>query len=413
LIILYFLAENSGPAHGAALGQDELTFVKQTLGFDLDKKFHVPDEVYKFFADVPKKGAELERAWNERMAKYAEAHPEAYAELQGRLTGNLPNGWRDLLPAKADLGAAKKPEATRKSHGAVLSALAPVYKNFVAGSADLLESTFVNFPGMTEFQNPSTGLGDYAGRQIRYGIREFAMVALANGMAAWHKGTFIPVCSTFFMFWLYAAPAARMSALQGLRLIGIATHDSIGIGEDGPTHQPIALASFFRNLPNFNYIRPADAEEVVGAYELALSEENASTPSLLSLSRQAVPLLPGSDRAGVAKGAYVIHSTGDAASPDLTIVSTGSEVWRCVEAAKKLAGSVGSVNVVSMPSQEHFDRQSREYRRSILPSHKSLVVAVEPYASDRWPKYAHASLSMYVLGALLSRALDAFADSPS
>lgn len=255
------LAENSGPAHGAALGQDELTFVKQTLGFDLDKKFHVPAEVYEFFADVPKKGIELERAWNERMAKYAEAYPEAYAELQGRLTGNLPDGWRDLLPAKADLGAAKKAEATRKSHGAVLSALAPVFKNFVAGSADLLESTFVNFPGMTEFQDPTTGLGDYAGRQIRYGIREFAMVALANGMAAWHKGTFIPVCSTFFMFWLYAAPAARMSALQGLRLIGIATHDSIGIGEDGPTHQPIALASFFRNLPNFNYLRPCDAEE--------------------------------------------------------------------------------------------------------------------------------------------------------
>lgn len=207
------------------------------------------------------------------------------------------------------------------------------------------------------------------------------------------------VVSTFFMFWLYAAPAARMSALQGLRVIGIATHDSIGTGEDGPTHQPIALPAFYRSLPNFNYFRPADGEEVVGCYALALDEENASTPSLLSLSRQAVPLLEGSDRTKVRKGAYIIYSSSpeSASKPDLTLISTGSEVWRAIEAAKKLSATIKSINVVSMPIQEVFDKQDRAYRQSIIPS-STPTVAIEPYASDRWARYAHASINMVNFG---------------
>jgi len=194
------------------------------------------------------------------------------------------------------------------------------------------------------------------------------MVAVGNGFAAYQKGMFIPIMSTFFMFWLYAAPAARMSALQKLRFIGIATHDAIGIGEDGPTHQPIALASFYRALPDFNLVRPADAEEVVGAYLLALAEENK--PSLFALSRQAVPLLPGSDRSKVAKGGYIIHGD-ESSSADITLISTGAEVARAIEVAKNLEKDYGfKSRVVSMPSMDHFDAQPVSYRRAVLPSTK-------------------------------------------
>lgn len=197
------------------------------------------------------------------------------------------------------------------------------------------------------------------------------------------------------MFWLYAAPAARMSALQGLRFIGIATHDSIGIGEDGPTHQPIALGAFYRALPNFNLIRPADAEEVMGAYEIALSDSSANTPSLFCLSRQAVPLLEGSDRHKMTKGGYIVYGEDD--EPEVTIVSSGAEVSRAITTAKALS-STKKVRVVSMPSQKHFDAQSLQYRQSILPTSKSLVVAIEAWGSYGWARYAHASCSMHTFG---------------
>ena len=221
------------------------------------------------------------------------------------------------------------------------------------------------------------------------------------------------IMSTFFMFWIYAAPAARMAALQGLRFIGIATHDSIGIGEDGrycivstapyrsahlasflagPTHQPIALASFYRALPNINLIRPADAEECMGMWTLALDDESANTPSIFALSRQPVPLLSGSDREKVRRGAYVVWSKGSS-QPELTIIATGAEIGRAIEAAEKVT-VVQNVRVVSMPSQRHFDAQEEEYRKSVLPTETSLVVAVEAWASYGWARYAHASFSM-------------------
>jgi dihydroxyacetone synthase len=222
--------------------------------------------------------------------------------------------------------------------------------------------------------------------------------------------------STFFMFWLYAAPAARMAALQGLRFIGIGTHDSIGIGEDGtsrlsllflrsvlrlssalsgPTHQPVELSAFYRSLPNFQLIRPADAEEVMGAWQLALADENADTPSLFALSRQAVPLLEGSDRNKMTKGAYVVY--GQDVEPEVTIVATGSEVSRAIATAKVLT-STNKVRVVSMPSQKHFDAQPLGYRQSVLPTSKSLVVAIEAWSSYGWARYAHASCSMHTFG---------------
>lgn len=217
--------------------------------------------------------------------------------------------------------------------------------------------------------------------------------------------------STFFIFWIYAAPAVRMSALQKLRFVGVgewdepllrpkltllppATHDSIGIGEDGPTHQPIALAAFYRALPNLNLLRPADAEEVMGAWQLALSEESEDTPSMICLSRQAVPLLDGTDRGMISKGAYVVAGK-EHANPDLVLIGTGSELSRAIETAGLLKDL--KVRVVSMPSQRHFDLQSAEYRRSILPN-TSLIVAIEAWSSYGWAKYAHASCSMRQFG---------------
>ncbi|KAF8891153.1 Transketolase, thiamine diphosphate binding domain-containing protein [Mucidula mucida] len=332
---------NTGAAHGQPLGVEEVEYVKGIFGMDAKAKCQIPEEVYEYFRPVIKRGQDDEAAWNALYAKYANAHPD--------------EGMANFPAAQTKLPTADQP--TRKSSGIAVAALVPKYKHFIAGSADLLESTFVSFDGQVEFQAwPETGLGDYSGRQIRYGIREFSMIGLAMGI--------------FFMFWLYAAPAARMTALQKLRTIGIATHDSIGIGEDGPTHQPIALASFYRALPNYNFIRPADAEECMGAWEIALDSHD--TPSLFALSRQPVPLLAGSDRAKVRLGAYPIFSTASR-----------------------------SLNLSSSPlalNQSHFDQQPFEYRDSVLGSGKALVVAVEAWSSYGWARYAHASLSMHTFG---------------
>ncbi|WVW83577.1 transketolase [Kwoniella bestiolae CBS 10118] len=386
---------NTGPAHGQALGDEEVAYVKTQLGFNPEDKFVIRSKAYEYFSECKSKGEQAEQEWNELFRQYQAKYPTEYSELNRRIKGEWASeGWQDLLPSKADLPHAAQP--TRKSSGIVVQALVPKFNSFVAGSADLLESTFVSFKDQVEFQKPESGLGDYSGRQIRFGIREFAMVGLGNGIAAYQKGMFIPIMSTFFMFWIYAAPAARMAALQQLRFIGIATHDSIGIGEDGPTHQPVALASFYRALPNINLIRPADAEECMGMWTLALDDKSKNTPSIFALSRQPVPLLPGSDRSKVQLGAYAVHGS-EIEDPQLTIIATGAEVARAIETAKQLK-SVKKVRVVSMPSQRHFDQQSAEYKESVLKQSSSLVVAIEAWASYGWAKYAHASLSMHTFG---------------
>ncbi|KAG5649514.1 hypothetical protein H0H81_003345 [Sphagnurus paluster] len=248
---------NSGAAHGAALGEEEVKILKDNLQLSREEKFVIPQQVYDYNQSTVPEGADSEARWTALLANYATAYPELYAELIARLTPSpsssispssgsheehsaysLPTEHVALLPPKSQLPSA--PQATRKTSGIVVQALAPRFPALMLGSADLCESTFVHWDGMKEFQDPSTGLGYYTGRQIWYGIREFAMIGVANGMNAYQNGMIIPICSSYFQFWLYAAPAARMSALQGLRFIGVATHDSIGVGEDGPTHQSIA-----------------------------------------------------------------------------------------------------------------------------------------------------------------------------
>ncbi|KAF8151785.1 Transketolase, thiamine diphosphate binding domain-containing protein [Crassisporium funariophilum] len=386
---------NTGFVHGSALGEEDVQHVKESFGFDPKVKFHIPEEVYDYFKPVIQRGQDDEAAWNKLYAEYATAYPTEHAELQQRLTGKLPEGWRNDLPPKSALPTAA--QATRKSSGIAVQALVPKYKNFMAGSADLMESTFVDFKGQVEFQSPETGLGDYHGRQIRFGIREFAMVGIANGLNAYQNGMIIPILSSYFQFWLYAASGVRMSALQGLRFIGIATHDSIGVGEDGPTHQSIALGTFFRALPNLNLIRPADAEEVLGSWEVAL--ESTETPTIMCLTRQGVPLLEHSDRSKVALGAYPIFSNFGTLeeTPEVVLIATGSEVCTVIEVAKRLSSQY-KIRVVSMPSQSHFDRQPAAYRRSVLASGKALSVVVESWGSYGWARYAHASMSMHTFG---------------
>ncbi|GJN93410.1 hypothetical protein Rhopal_006465-T1 [Rhodotorula paludigena] len=394
--------QDTGPAHGQALGDEEVAYVKQKFRLDPEAKFVLPESVKRAFAHVAPRGAAAEEQWNGLLAEYTKAFPDEAKELERRVKGHLPAGWQSLLPSRDQLPTA--PQPTRKSSGIVVEALASRFPDFVAGSADLLESTFVSWKGMVEFQNPETGLGNFGGRQIRYGIREHSMAAIANGLAAYlpqsPEGTsgIIPVISTFFMFTLYAAPALRMAALQKLRTITVATHDSLGIGEDGPTHQPIALASFFRALPGLRLWRPADAEEVMAAWQFAI--EGEAGPSVLCFSRQPVPLLDGSTRAGATKGAYTLatYPAGSSSEPKVVLIGTGSEVALAVSVAKRLAASGVATSVVSMPCMELFDKQPSSYKRDVLPSHKALVVAIEAWSSFGWARYAHASVSMHSFG---------------
>ncbi|KAK0442530.1 Transketolase, thiamine diphosphate binding domain-containing protein [Desarmillaria tabescens] len=381
---------NAGSAHGAMLGVTEVTYVKQQFGFDVDKRFVVPQEIYDYFASLTELGAEYESTWNELFhTTYARLNSRVYAK-------EAPTFDASLLPPKNELP--KAPQATRKSSHIVVSTFAPWYKTLMLASADLMESTFVHWQknfGLT-FSQPSTSLGTCAGRQIRYGIREFAMISVANGLNAYQNGMIIPVCSSYFQFWLYAASGLRMSGLQGLRFIGIGTHDSIGVGEDGPTHQSIALGTFFRALPNCNLLRPADVEEVLGCWLLALSPSSSHTPTIMCLTRQAVPHLDGTDRSKVEKGAYVVWESHEGTVPEITLIGTGSEVALCLRVGELLAPR--RVRVVSMPSQDHFIRQMKAYRDDLLGVGEALVVAVEAWGSYAWARWAHASVSMHTFG---------------
>ncbi|KAG7809359.1 hypothetical protein KL921_003356 [Ogataea angusta] len=388
------LNQGQASAHGAALGEDNVRQLKVKNGLDPDLRFHVPQEVYEFFSDCVPRGQHSERAWQEKVAKYTEQYPELAAEFARRVAGKLPSDWKKHIPTEFPSG----PTPTRKSSGLVFAPLAKAIDSIIAGTADLTPSVHVSWPGARDFQKPqlqtSCGLGgDYSGRYIHYGIREHAMAAIANGLAAYNRGTFVPVTSTFFMFYLYAAPAVRMGALQELQTIHVATHDSIGTGEDGPTHQPIALPAFYRALPNTLYLRPADSEETAGAWEAAMDFKHG--PSLISLSRQALPQLGVTSRDKVALGAYVVKPE---TKPQLQLLATGSDLQLALKAAEKLAGRGIRTRVVSFPCTQLFERQSTEYKQSVLLRGEIPSVVVESYAVNGWERYATAGYSMHTFG---------------
>ncbi|KAH8649131.1 transketolase [Xylariales sp. PMI_506] len=396
--------EGDAKAHGAAFGAEDVASIKQNFGMNPDESYIVSPEVYDFFADAKVQGAELESSWNSLVERYSTEYAETYAEFKLRLGGKPTGNWQDIIPSKDQLPT--EPTPSRKSAGLVCNPLASQLNNMMVGTADLSPSVNMIWKGKVDFQHPdlktTCGItGNYAGRYIHYGIREHAMAAISNGLAAFNKGTFLPVTSSFFMFYIYAAPAVRMGALQGLQQIHIATHDSIGTGEDGPTHQPIALPALYRAMPNLLYIRPCDSEETAGAFAAAL--QATSTPSIISLSRQALEQYPAhSRREGVLRGGYVFieeEGDGEGKDADVTLIGVGAEMCFAVRTATLLRAEHGlRARVVSMPCQRIFDRQPAEYRRGVLRHSRNPVVAIEAYAANGWERYADAGYAMASFG---------------
>jgi dihydroxyacetone synthase len=392
------LKAGQAATHGAALGPDDIANIKKTFGLNPEEHYVLPSEMYEFFKDVASRGQQYEADWASKVDAYEKEYPELAAEFKLRVAGKMPEDWTKYIPKKEDFP--KEPTATRKSAGLVGNPLGENMKNFLIGTADLTPSCNVAFPKKVDFQSPTLrtacGLdGNYGGRYLHYGIREHAMCAISNGLAAFNKGTFLPITSSFFMFYLYAAPAVRMAALQGLQQIHIATHDSIGTGEDGPTHQPIALAALYRAMPNVLYFRPCDSEEVAGCFEVAVLA--TETPSILSLSRQVLPQYENSNRQGVAKGAYVFVEEENF---DVTLIGVGSEMVFTMQTRDILASEYGiKARVVSFPCQRLFEQQSKEYKHSVLkPRAGKPTVVIEAYAANGWERYADASVSMRRFG---------------
>lgn len=379
--------------HGAPLGAEDLAAVKKALGFDPTESFVIPEEVKAFYAKVADKGRDVSARWNGLLAEYTTAHPDKAHEFYRRCAKHLPDGLKEKLPSY-EAGSAEV--ATRKLSETVLNMIAPALPELMGGSADLTHSNLTKWKGSIDFQPESTGLGNYAGRYLRFGVREHGMFGICNGMAAY--GGLIPFASTFLNFISYGLGSVRLSALSHLQVIYIMTHDSIGLGEDGPTHQPVETLASLRAMPNLLNLRPADGKEVSGAYWAALT--NTRRPSVLCLSRQNLPQLEGSSLEGVLHGAYILqkHGNPQVNNPDLILVGTGSEVAICVAAAKDLASTNGkNVWVVSMPSWELFAEQSPEYRLSVFPAGVP-VISVEALSTFGWERYAHLSIGMTSFG---------------
>ncbi|KAH1295990.1 hypothetical protein KXX11_008071 [Aspergillus fumigatus] len=386
-------------AHGAAFGEDEVANIKRKLGLNPDEHFAVPDEVYQFFSDAGGRGRALEEGWNQLLLNYSTEHPEMYEEFRLRMLGRMTQDWTKLIPSKKEFPAS--PTASRKSAGLCCNPLAAKLENIMVGTADLTPSVNMAWKGKVDFQHPelktTCGLnGNYTGRYIHWGIREHAMASISNGLAAFNKGTILPITSSFFMFYIYAAPGIRMAALQGLQQIHIATHDSIGTGEDGPTHQPIALAALYRAMPNLLYIRPCDSEETAGAFIAAM--QATSTPTIISLSRQNLEQYPKfSSREGVQRGAYVFIEDEQA---QVTLIGVGAEMVFAVRTRQVLQDRFNiRSRIVSFPCQRLFAQQSQEYRREVLKYRSGIPrVVIEAYAVTGWERYADAGFTMSTFG---------------
>jgi transketolase len=365
--------QGTAKAHGAPLGDVEIAAARDKLGWT-HGPFEIPAEIYAGW-DAKAKGAVRHSAWRESFAAYAKAHPAEAAEFQRRARGELPANWKETISkAIAAQAAVDKPVATRKSSELVLNAIAPSVPEFVGGSADLTESNLTVWHGAT-----TVGPGQLAGNYLSWGVREFAMAAAMNGMAL-HGGV-IPFGGTFLVFSDYARNAVRMAALMHLRSIFVFTHDSIGLGEDGPTHQPVEHIASLRLIPHLETWRPADAFETAIAWKAAV--ERADGPTVLALSRQNLaPQAHGADHAALAeRGGYVLS---DAAGAKAVLLATGSEVDLAVQAAKTLAGEGIAVRVVSMPCVERFLKQDAAYREAVLPAALTARVSVEAGVTWGW-----------------------------
>ena len=378
-------------AHGSPLGPDELLAAKENLGWPTEPDFHLPTEAVSHLRQAVDRGQQWESAWDEAFDGYGKAYPDLADQFVRSMVGSLPEGWEENLPTFA--GA--EPIATRKASGAVLRALAAAIPDIVGGSADLNPSTYTALPEMGDLQPDAWEPADrqgavggewgYAGRNLHFGVREHAMGAIAGGMAL--HGGIIPYTATFLVFSDYMRPPMRLAALSGVRVIYVFTHDSIAVGEDGPTHQPIEQLMNLRAVPNLTVIRPADATETTEAWKAAV--RNTEGPTALIFSRQTLPVL---DRTAFApaenlqRGAYVLWQAQQG-SPDVILIATGAEVHIALAAGNMLAEEGVNARVVSMPSWKLFDQQTAEYRNSVLPSQVRARVAIEAGIALGWERY--------------------------
>lgn len=365
--------QNTAGVHGAALGGDEIKLTRENLGWSYGD-FETPDDALNHMRKAIERGASYQAEWEKTLATYRNQYPEAAAEFERMLSGQLPEGWADALPT---FTPDEKGTATRKNSQATLNAIAPVLPELIGGSADLTHSNLTELKISGSFQK-----GAYENRNLRFGVREHGMGAICNGIAL-HNSGLIPYCATFLVFTDYMRAAIRLSALAEAGVIYVMTHDSIGLGEDGPTHQPVETVAALRAIPNLTVIRPADGNETSGAYKIAV--ESRKAPTLMCFSRQNLPNLDGSSIDAVAKGAYILSDSDG--TPDIILIGTGSEVELCVEAAKQLTAEGKKVRVVSMPSWELFDAQDESYRESVLPKSVTKKLAVEAGISMGWCRY--------------------------
>jgi transketolase len=383
---------NSADAHGAPLGAEEVRRTKEIMGWPPEPSFFVPDDALAHWRGAVTRGAELEASWRKRHDSYTAAHPELAAELQGWLSGQLPEGW-DRALSEVSLTAGSL--ATRQASGLALQAIAAAVPNLVGGSADLGGST-----GTTLKQGGVFGPGS-SGRTFHWGVREHGMAACLNGIAA--HGGLRPFGSTFLVFSDYMKPSIRLAAIMRLPVIYIGTHDSIGLGEDGPTHQPVEHLAMLRAIPNLVTLRPADARETIEAWRVAM--ERREGPTMLVLSRQKLPVLDGMSARvaqGVRRGAYVLLDPTGPGPLDAILLATGSEVNVALEAARQLLANRVRVRVVSMPSWELFAAQPASYRDEVLPPAVRARVAVEaagPMGWSRWTTDDGVILGMEGFGA--------------
>lgn len=362
--------------HGAPLGSDERKLTFEAYGLDPEKRFNVPEEVYEIFqTTMLKRANEHEDAWKALLENYSKQYPELADEFKLAISGKLPKNYRDELPRfDSDHNA-----ATRADSGEVIQALSKSVPSFFGGSADLAGSNKSNVKEATDYDRNTP-----EGKNIWFGVREFAMGAAVNGMAA--HGGLHPYGATFFVFSDYLKPALRLSAIMGLNSTFIFTHDSIAVGEDGPTHEPIEQLAGLRSIPNMNVIRPADGNETRVAWEVALESEQ--TPTSLVLTRQNLPYLDVDEKTveqGVRKGAYVVFETET--KPEYLLLATGSEVSLAIEAAKDLDKQGKGVRVVSMPNWFAFEQQPEEYKESVIPKEITKRVAIEMASPLGWHKY--------------------------
>jgi len=368
--------QDRASAHGEPLGEEEVRLTKQALEWPPDAHFLVPPEVLPVFRRALKDGARAQTRWRAMFARYAAEYPREAALLERLWAGELPDGWEDVIPTFSPTDG---PMATRRASGIVLNALAKALPTLIGGSADLAPSTNTLLTGFADFQRETP-----TGRNLRFGVREHAMGAILNGMAL-HGGV-IPYGGTFLVFSDYMRPTVRLAAMMHLPVVYVWTHDSVWIGEDGPTHQPVEHLAALRAIPNLVVIRPCDANETAEAWRMALRRRNG--PTALALTRQNLPILDRSDMAGaenLSRGAYILREAPEG-NPDLVLIATGSEVHLALAAQEELENRGVRARVVSMPSWELFEAQPPEYRAAVLPPDVPRM-AIEAASPMGWERY--------------------------